>query len=99
MPTSHYLPPHALDAWVIAASRALGLEPSTEATPTILNMARDVAHNVARPAAPVSAFLLGLAVAQSASPGSTLEHLSQRLVELASEWETDSSGGEQITDE
>jgi hypothetical protein len=34
----------------------------------ILNVAKDVAHSVERPAAPVSTYLMGYAVAQGADP-------------------------------
>jgi len=36
----------------------------------VLDLARDVAHAVARPAAPLSAYLLGVAVGRGASPDS-----------------------------
>jgi hypothetical protein len=49
----------------------------------ILGMARDVAHGVDRPAAPLTAYLLGLAVAQ----GHDLETATARLSDLAAGWE------------
>ena len=57
-----------LDEWIAAASRELGLEPSDVRTQLVLDLARDVAHQVARPAAPVTAYLLGLAVGRGADP-------------------------------
>jgi hypothetical protein len=48
-------------------------------------MARDVAHRVDRPAAPLTAYLLGLAVAQ----GHPLEASAARISELAAGWDRD----------
>jgi hypothetical protein len=56
-----------LETWVTEASRALGLADEVDVT-LLLDLARDVAHGVARPAAPVTAYLLGLAVARGADP-------------------------------
>ncbi|MFT4231985.1 MAG: DUF6457 domain-containing protein [Leucobacter sp.] len=87
MNAAAHLPPSALDDWVIAASAELGLEADTAAIATVLDLARDVAHDVARPAAPVSAYLLGLAVGRAQRDGkdgaSALAELSQRVVALA----------------
>ncbi|MDG6101140.1 DUF6457 domain-containing protein [Dactylosporangium aurantiacum] len=47
----------------------------------ILDLARDVAHNVARPGAPLTAFLLGVAVGRGADPEAT----RARLVALVNE--------------
>ena len=50
-----------LDAWVTEACAALGLDPSVVDRNTLLDLARDAAHNVARPAAPLTTFVAGLA--------------------------------------
>jgi hypothetical protein len=60
-----------------------GLPPGSVDARLILDMARDVAHGVDRPAAPLTAYLLGLAVAS----GHPLEASAARLSELASSWE------------
>jgi len=58
-----------LDAWIAEVSAALGVDPAALDRETILDVARDVAHNVARPAAPLTTFLVGLAAgAQGGSP-------------------------------
>lgn len=56
------LQPEALDAWVAEAADLLGIDPAEVPVATVLDLARRVAHGVARPAAPVTTFLLGLAV-------------------------------------
>jgi hypothetical protein len=47
--------------WVTDLSNALGLDPAVLDRDLILDLARDAAHGVARPAAPLSTFLVGLA--------------------------------------
>jgi Domain of unknown function (DUF6457) len=65
-----------LDEWIAVASRDLGLEPSDVRTQLVLDLARDVAHQVARPAAPVTAYLLGLAVGRGADPAEAAARLT-----------------------
>ncbi|MET7422356.1 DUF6457 domain-containing protein [Dactylosporangium sp. NPDC005555] len=68
-----------LRAWVVRACAELGLEPlEAGAQAAILDLARDVAHNVARPGAPVTAFLLGVAVGR----GADLHETQARLVAM-----------------
>lgn len=57
-----------LHEWVDAACAELGIEPAEARTSLVLDLARDVAHNTVRPAAPVTAYLLGLAVGRGADP-------------------------------
>jgi hypothetical protein len=53
-----------LPTWAATLKSALGLPPDLEVDVTaILDVARDAAHAVDRPAAPVSTYLLGYAVA------------------------------------
>jgi hypothetical protein len=48
-----------LDEWLATVSAELGLEPVD--AKAVLDLARDVAHGVARPAAPLTCLLIGLA--------------------------------------
>ncbi len=52
-----------LETWVDALSAALGLDTDVPID-TLLDSTRDVAHQVARPAAPLTLYLVGFAVAQ-----------------------------------
>lgn len=52
----------------------------------VLDLSRDVAHGVARPAAPLTAYLLGLAAGRSSDPEATAEQLAARLCLLAQRW-------------
>ena len=58
--------PADLDAWVVRLSTALGIDPAEVPTGALLNVTRDAAHGVTRPAGPVTTYLLGLAVARGA---------------------------------
>lgn len=70
-----------LEDWVREASQALGLSREIDVE-LLLDLAREAAHGVARPAAPVTTYLLGLAVAG----GADAEKAAATLTELAREW-------------
>jgi hypothetical protein len=53
-----------LDEWTAQVCAELGLDPALVDRDGVLDLARDVAHGVARPAAPLTAYLFGLAVGQ-----------------------------------
>lgn len=50
-----------LDAWTAELAEALGVDPAALDRALLLDVARDAAHGVARPAAPLTTFLVGLA--------------------------------------
>lgn len=50
-----------LDEWADELSAALGVDRSAVDIALLLDLARDAAHTVARPAAPLTTFLVGLA--------------------------------------
>lgn len=75
------LPPEALDDWVAEAAALLGIAPADVPVAAVLDLARRVAHGVARPAAPVTTFLLGLAV--GAGRAEELAALADRLGDAA----------------
>lgn len=77
-----------MDDWLTAACAELGLDPAEVAVPVVLDLAKDVAHQVLRPGAPVSAYLLGLAVGR----GGDLAATAARLRELAGSWPLDLDG-------
>ena len=91
MPDSKHLPPAALDEWLAAAAAEIGVteanvELDTETTRIVLHAAKLIARNVARPAAPLSTFLLGVAVGAAGDPRA-LNDLADQLGELALGWE------------
>ncbi|MEV7228475.1 DUF6457 domain-containing protein [Polymorphospora sp. NPDC051019] len=73
----------ALDDWVTTACAELGLDPTEVDVPVVLDLARDVAHHVIRPGAPVTAYLLGLAVGRGADPARAAARLSALALEQA----------------
>jgi hypothetical protein len=51
----------AVDSWIAELAGELGIDPAVVDRDLILDLARDAAHQVARPAAPLTTFLVGLA--------------------------------------
>lgn len=83
-----------LDDWVVAACAELGLAPEAVAVPVVLDLAREVAHQVLRPGAPVTAYLLGLAVGRGADPAVA----AARLGALARAWPGNAGSGSPAAD-
>jgi Domain of unknown function (DUF6457) len=73
---------NTLESWTEAVCAEFGIEPSAAATRAVLDVTRDVAHEVARPAAPLTAYLLGVAVGR----GEPLEAATERLRALTARW-------------
>ena len=71
-----------LDAWIAAAAAELGVEPGAVEPKLALDVARDVAHQVLRPGAPVTTYLMGIAVGRGADPA----EVAARLSALALAW-------------
>lgn len=72
---------NTLDAWTDTVCRELGITGAIDRT-AILDMTKEVAHGVARPAAPLTAYLLGLAVGAGGDPA----ELADRVGRLAGSW-------------
>jgi hypothetical protein len=77
-----------MQRWMEVACAELGLDPATVDERAILDLTRDVAHQVDRPAAPLTAFLLGVAV----GGGVPLAATAARLQVLAVAWPGSSPG-------
>jgi hypothetical protein len=71
-----------LEEWTAAVCADLGLDPAAADTRAVLDLARDVAHGVARPAAPLTAYLVGVAVGR----GLRLPDAAARVQALAAGW-------------
>ena len=74
-----------MDQWTAAVCADLGLDASAADLRAVLDLTRDVAHGVARPAAPLTAYLVGVAVGR----GLTLSDAAGRVSALAVGWEAD----------
>jgi hypothetical protein len=53
--------PDVLTTWITALADELGVDPGRVDQSLLLDVARDAAHGVARPAAPLTTFLVGYA--------------------------------------
>ncbi|WP_330331433.1 molybdenum cofactor guanylyltransferase [Streptomyces sp. NBC_00536] len=87
-----------LDEWITAVKNELGIDVAVD-TKTLLDLARDAAHGVARPAAPLTTFLVGYAAAHAeatgADPAEAVAEASRKAAALALRWaaEADPAGG------
>lgn len=70
-----------MDTWVQSVKSELGITADVD-TATILDVAKDAAHAVARPAAPVTTYLLGMAVAA----GADASEAAAKIAALAQRW-------------
>ena len=71
-----------LDQWLQEACAELGIDPESVDLRAVLDLTRDVARGVDRPAAPVTAYLLGVAVGQGLAAADGIA----RLAGLAGSW-------------
>lgn len=78
--------PEDLDAWVQALAETLGLGADEYPIGLLLDLTRDAAHGVVRPAGPLTTYLVGLAVAG----GMSVEDAAARTRATIAEWKTNS---------
>ncbi|MFF7447542.1 MULTISPECIES: NTP transferase domain-containing protein [unclassified Streptomyces] len=81
---------HVLDEWISAVKDELGIDLDVD-TGALLDLARDAAHNVARPAAPLTTFLVGYAAAQAGGGPEQVAELARRAAALALGWSEESA--------
>ena len=82
-----------LHDWIDEACDALDLDIEVDEG-LVLDLARVAAHNVQRPAAPITAYLLGVAVGSRGAQGEDAERLAARLHELAEAWDRPAGAGD-----
>lgn len=73
---------NTLDEWIADAARALSLPAAplpVDLRDDLLDLTKDVAHGVARVAAPLTCYLLGLAIAGGMAPSSAVDTLRALL--------------------
>jgi hypothetical protein len=85
---------NTMEEWTAAVCADLGLGPAWADRTIVLDLTRDVAQGVARPAAPLTAYLLGMAVGQ----GMALPDAAGRISALAASWPSSDQPGEQARD-
>jgi hypothetical protein len=74
-----------LDAWLrkVAADLQLAdVELDDDAMHTLLDLARDAAHQIDRPAAPLTCFLVGVAVGRGAGLGASAATATQSALSV-----------------
>jgi len=86
-----------LDRWVDALEAELGLPPRSVDVGAVLDLARDAAHQVARPAAPVTAYAVGYAAGLAAARGETSDALD-RAASSALAWQDPGPGAASVAE-
>jgi hypothetical protein len=74
-----------LDQWIDDVVAELGLDPASFDRDLLLDLTRDVAHGVARPAAPLTAYLAGVAVGAAGGGPEALADAVRRIAHLLPE--------------
>ncbi|MFE9311422.1 NTP transferase domain-containing protein [Streptomyces sp. NPDC006706] len=81
-----------LDEWISAVKDELGIDLDVD-TRALLDLARDAAHGVARPAAPLTTFLVGYAAAQAEGGPEAVAEAARKAAALAQRWADETTGG------
>ncbi|MGW5969838.1 NTP transferase domain-containing protein [Streptomyces sp. NPDC055186] len=76
---------HVLDEWITAVKDELGIDLDVD-TGVLLDLARDAAHGVARPAAPLTTFLVGYAAARAGGDREAVAEAARKAAALATRW-------------
>ncbi|MEZ3180128.1 molybdenum cofactor guanylyltransferase [Streptomyces pimonensis] len=76
---------HVLDEWISAVKDELGIDLDVD-TGVLLDLARDAAHGVARPAAPLTTFLVGYAAARAGGDREAVAEAAHKAAALALRW-------------
>ncbi|MFF9122546.1 NTP transferase domain-containing protein [Streptomyces sp. NPDC014889] len=83
---------NVLDEWISAVKDELGIELDVDIR-ALLDLARDAAHGVDRPAAPLTTFLVGYAAAQGKGGPEAVAEASRKAAALARRWADETTGG------
>jgi hypothetical protein len=84
---------NSLERWIAQVAGELGLSAKTLDRDAVLDVARNTAHQVARPAAPLTTYLLGVAVGR----GANLRVAAETVNRLAALWsETDGAAAPSV---
>ncbi|MEU3793369.1 NTP transferase domain-containing protein [Streptomyces fructofermentans] len=82
---------HVLDEWITAVKDELGIDLDVDIG-ILLDLARDAAHGVARPAAPLTTFLVGYAAARAAGGPEAVAEAARKATALALRWAAEEDG-------
>lgn len=78
--------------WIAAAKAELGIDLDVDVA-GLLDMTKVVAHEVARPAAPLTSFLVGYAAALQGGGADAVSEANRKVTELAEQWATERENG------
>ena len=81
-----------MERWITEVCTALGLDPSAVDMTALLDVARDAAHAVARPAAPITTFLVGLAAGSQGGGRDAVRSAASRVQQLCAQREAATPG-------
>ncbi|WP_258958109.1 DUF6457 domain-containing protein, partial [Streptomyces leeuwenhoekii] len=76
---------HVLDEWISTVKDELGIDLDVD-TGVLLDLARDAAHGVARPAAPLTTFLVGYAAGRAGGDPRAVAEAARKATALALRW-------------
>ncbi|MET9501800.1 NTP transferase domain-containing protein [Streptomyces sp. NPDC006622] len=85
---------HVLDEWISAVKDELGIELDVD-TGALLDLARDAAHGVARPAAPLTTFLVGYAAGRAGGSPEAVAEATRKATALAIRWADETNGAQE----
>ncbi|MFF4758220.1 DUF6457 domain-containing protein [Streptomyces sp. NPDC001292] len=77
-----------LERWIAQVAGELGVSRDALDRDEVLDVAKNVAHQVARPAAPLTTYLLGVAVGRGIAPETAAETVNK----LAAAWSVPDGG-------
>lgn len=76
---------HVLNEWILAAKEELGIDLDVDIR-VLLDLARDAAHGVERPAAPLTTFLVGYAAGRAGGGPEAVAEAARKAAALAERW-------------
>jgi hypothetical protein len=82
-----------IDTWVTALAAELGVPADSVDVRDLLDLARDAAHQVDRPAAPLTTFLVGYAAAQRGGGADAVAAAAATARRLAASWTPPADAG------
>jgi hypothetical protein len=91
-----------MSEWSEAVCRQLGLPESMDtdaAMKLVLDVTGDVARGVTRPAAPVTAFLIGIAAGRADDPVVAARDYAEQVSGMAASWSAEEERGEPAGDQ
>jgi hypothetical protein len=77
-----------LEEWVRRLCEALGVPVDAVDVDGVLDLAREAAHNVDRPAAPITAYVVGYAAGQRSGDAAAAADATESATRLARDWQS-----------